>query len=194
MKRSEVNRAIRDASDCFSRNGWVLPPRPRWDVTDFGSDDFRARGLTLVNLAEEPEYCEKLMFAYPGQQTPAHTHRVKKEDIVCRCGVLELRLWSGQPPGDGPVTVRVDGEPRELPGGAVLRLEAGSRVTLEPGVFHAFWAAAEDTLIGEVSTANDDAADNVFAEPIRRFAAIDEDEPAVAPLVTDAPATRPTPR
>ena len=34
-------------------------------------------------------------------------------------------------------------------------------------------------LIGEVSTVNDDLTDNVFAEPIGRFATIDED---VAPL------------
>lgn len=187
MKRSEVNRAIRDATGCFVRNGWALPPRPRWDVTDFGGDDFAACRLTLVNLAEEAEYCEKLMFAYPNQVTPAHTHRLKKEDIICRSGRLDVRLWPSVPPTDQPVVVRVDGEPRELTGGAVLRLEAGSRVTLEPGVFHAFWAAAPETMIGEISTANDDTSDNLFAEPIRRFAAIEEDEPAIAPLVSDTP-------
>jgi ADP-heptose:LPS heptosyltransferase len=36
-----------------------------------------------------------------------------------------------------------------------------------------------DVFIGEVSTVNDDLTDNVFAEPIGRFATIDED---VAPL------------
>ena len=63
MKRSVINQAYRDALACFGRNHWALPPRPRWDITDFGLGDFDRHGLTLVNLASEPEYCEKLMFA-----------------------------------------------------------------------------------------------------------------------------------
>ena len=45
-----------------------------------------------------------------------------------------------------------------------------------------------DVLIGEVSTVNNDLTDNVFAEPIGRFADIDEDEPPVHLLVADYPA------
>ncbi|TWT42905.1 D-lyxose/D-mannose family sugar isomerase [Botrimarina hoheduenensis] len=189
MKRSQINQAVRDATVCFIRHGWTLPPNPRWDVTDFGRDDFRACGLVLVNLAEEPEYCEKLMFAYPHQITPAHTHRLKKEDIICRHGVLEVRLWPASPEkcsaSDPPSRVRVDGQETSIDAGSVLVLQAGSRVTLEPGVFHSFWAAAEDTIIGEVSTANDDLTDNLFAEPVSRFTQVEEDEPALVRLVSD---------
>ena len=58
MKRSEINALIREASDAFAEGGWILPPDPRWDLTDFGLGDVREHGLVLINLAEEPEYCE----------------------------------------------------------------------------------------------------------------------------------------
>ena len=97
MKRSAINRAWRDAAACFARHHWALPPEPRWDITDFGLGDFGRFGLTLVNLATEPEYCEKLMYARRGQTTPCHTHARKKEDIICRAGELALRLWPAKP-------------------------------------------------------------------------------------------------
>jgi D-lyxose ketol-isomerase len=60
-------------------------------------------------------------------------------------------------------------------------------VTLMPGNWHAFWGEGADVLIGEVSTVNNDLTDNIFAEPIGRFAEIDEDEPPLHLLVADYP-------
>ncbi len=40
-------------------------------------------------------------------------------------------------------------------------------------------------LIGEVSTVNDDETDNIFREPIGRFAQIEEDEAPTHLLVSD---------
>ncbi|RYZ33129.1 MAG: hypothetical protein EOP49_36390 [Sphingobacteriales bacterium] len=60
MKRSEINKAISTSKDFFEKNGWVLPPNPKWDITDFGLGDFDKIGLVLINFAEEVEYCEKL--------------------------------------------------------------------------------------------------------------------------------------
>lgn len=74
---------------------------------------------------------------------------------------------------------------RDLPAGGVLRLGPGESVTLLPGVWHAFWAEEADVLIGEVSTVNDDETDNIFAEPVSRFAEIDEDEAPWRLLVSD---------
>ena len=187
MKRSEINRAWRTASDWLERHHWHLPPVPRWDITDFGLGDFRSHGLVLVNLAEEPEYCEKLMFASRGQTTPAHTHLRKKEDIVCRVGRLRVRLWPGRPDRSDlapTVTVPVDGVPTPVSSGQGLVLEAGSRVTLAPGVWHEFLPESAACILGEVSTANDDAHDNVFLDPaVGRFPRIEEDEPALVRLV-----------
>lgn len=189
MKRSTVNRAIHEARECFVRHGWALPQHPRWDVTDFGLDDFGRFGLTLVNLASEPEYCEKLMYARCNQTTPCHTHRLKKEDIICRAGVLMVKLWAHQPDrgSDQPfdLKVKMDGEIRSVHAGECLTLAAGSRVTLPPGIWHEFYPGSDECIIGEVSTANDDHHDNVFANPaIGRFAEIIEDEPAKVRLIS----------
>jgi D-lyxose ketol-isomerase len=193
MKRSEINRALTDALRCFEAAHWVLPPRPRWDVTDFGLDKFAGIGLVLVNLAEQPEYCEKLMYSKRHQVLPMHTHRRKKEDIVCRSGRLAVELWKGHPESmcEGEVFSKGAGFPLrrnsdtvEVRSGEPFIIEAGERVTIEPGVYHAFWAESDEAIIGEVSTANDDAHDNFFVDPrIGRFPEIEEDAPPLARLL-----------
>ena len=189
MKRSEINAALRAAQACFARHHWHLPSRPRWDITDFGLGDFSRHGLTLVNLATEPEYCENLMFARRGQVTPCHIHARKKEDISCRVGELALRLWAarpGSPAANRPFPVPVDGEAREVSPGSELRLAAGSRVTLVPGIWHEFVPVSPECIIGEVSTANDDQRDNFFLDSgIGRFPGIEEDEPPTVRLLSE---------
>lgn len=190
MKRSEINSLVRAAAACFDAHGWALPPDPRWDVTDFGLGDCRSFGLVLVNLAEHAEYCEKLMYAQKGMTTPAHSHKRKKEDIISRWGRLRIQLWPGRPEESTgkPLTLLVNNAPRELEGGDFLILEAGHRVTLEPGVWHEFAPDSDECIIGEVSTANDDANDNFFANPdVGRFPEIHEDEPAIVHLLSDNP-------
>ena len=191
MKRSEINKAHGDALACFARHHWALPPAPRWDITDFGLGNFPRYGLALVNLAEEPEYSEKLMYARRGQETPAHTHARKKEDIICRAGRLNIRLWPSRPESDkvavsGNTEVRIDGELRRVPSGRPFVLEAGQRVTLVPGIWHEFAPLSEDCVIGEVSTVNDDLNDNLFIDlRIGRFTVIEEDEPAEVHLISE---------
>ena len=190
MKRSDINFLVRAAAACYATHGWALPPVPRWDVTDFGLGDWARYGLVLVNLAEEPEYCEKLMYARHGMTTPAHCHHRKKEDIICRWGTLAIRLWAGDPAGSlgRPFTVRVNGGAREVASGDVIELAAGSRVTLVPVVYHEFWAASAECIIGEVSTANDDRRDNIFVNPdVGRYPQVDEDEAADLALISDVP-------
>ena len=189
MKRSQINEIYLEAAACFARHGWALPPQPRWDITDFGLGNFEHFGLVLINLAEEPEYCEKLMYARARQTTPLHTHKRKKEDIICRHGSLVLELWSGHPEkterGAG-FSVRINGSLRTCCSGETLTLQAGERITLTPGIYHAFWACGADCIIGEVSTANDDANDNFFVNPdIGRFPEVEEDEPARIRLLSD---------
>jgi D-lyxose ketol-isomerase len=187
MKRSEINFLVRSASECFSQHSWALPPQPRWDVTDFGLGEWERFGLVLVNLAEEPEYCEKLMYAREGMTTPAHTHKKKKEDIICRAGRLAIRVWQGVPSeSQPPVLLPVNGVIQEVASGSVVELEPGSRVTLVPGVYHEFWSATPESIIGEVSTANDDLHDNFFVNPdVGRYPGIEEDEAPVVRLISE---------
>ena len=189
MRRSEINALVLAARRCFESHGWTLPPEPRWDATDFGLGDWRRHGLVLVNLTEEPEYCEKLMYAQAGMKTPKHCHRKKKEDIIARWGTLEVRIWPSlleMPLDEGDVAVKVNGKKLNLPSGSIVTLSAGERLTLSPGIYHEFVPLTGECIIGEVSTANDDLSDNIFADPeIGRFPEIDEDEPSHVRLVSD---------
>lgn len=182
MKRSEINSIIREAMAAFERHCWALPPNPVWDVTDFGLGDFQNIGLTLVNLAEQPEYCEKLMYVKKGQITPTHYHAQKKEDIICRWGILAVELSSD----DEVIRLQVNGEERDIEVGKPILLSAGERITMVKGIRHAFWADTEYAILGEVSTANDDVNDNFFDNTnVGRFSEIIEDEPALVKLVSD---------
>jgi D-lyxose ketol-isomerase len=188
MKRSEINGVIAAASSFFKQNGWVLPPNPKWDVTDFGLGSFFNSGLVLVNLAEEPEYCEKLMYALGNQVTPSHTHKKKKEDIICRTGVLIIQLWSQNPAKEktrDSFNIKINGNYRPVTSGDKITLLAGERVTIVPGIWHEFYAASEECIIGEVSTANDDVNDNFFSNrEIGRFSEIIEDEATIVQLLS----------
>lgn len=190
MKRSEINQVIRDSTSFFSKNGWTLPPEPRWDVTDFGLGDFKKSGLVLVNLAEEPEYCEKLMYGIKSQVTPAHCHKKKKEDIICRNGILSIQLWASEPGGpseaNATVKIKLNGKEKNLESGSVINIRSGERITIFPGVWHEFQPLSDECIIGEVSTANDDLNDNFFAnKEIGRFSEIEEDEAPVIKLLSD---------
>lgn len=182
MKQSEVNLLCREAAECFRRLGWPLPPEPQWAATDFGLGDFRAAGLVEVLLANEAEYCEKIMYARKDMATPAHTHNVKKEDIICRSGQLRVTVWNENPRTHSPagtVTVRINGHEQAVKAGEPFFLQPGERITLLPRIWHEFAPSAADTMIGEVSTWCDEATDNVFADP--RVDIFHEIEPDEAP-------------
>ena len=53
-----------------------------------------------------------------------------------------------------------------------------------PGQMHRFYGRGT-VVVGEVSETNDDRGDNVFLEPLGRFAAIVEDAPARFALWSD---------
>jgi D-lyxose ketol-isomerase len=188
MKRSQINKAFHEASDCFAENGWALPPNAQWDVTDFGLGAFDKQGLVLINLASEVEYCEKLMYAKKGQTTPLHYHKKKKEDIICRSGALVIRLWESTPTEQSSkrIDVKINGAFQSVNEGEEVALQAGERVTLEPLIWHTFYPASAECIIGEVSTANDDVGDNFFADTeIGRYPDIEEDATPAVRLLSE---------
>ena len=188
MKRSAINDLIRSARACFHSHGWALPPKPRWDVTDFGLGNWKKFGLVLVNLAEEKEYCEKIMYAHKGMKTPAHCHKKKKEDIICRWGKLAVQVWAGVPARSKGKHLKlpINHQPVSVKSGDIIEFSAGSRVTLVPGVYHEFYPISNECIIGEVSTANDDLHDNFFVnKDVGRYPGIEEDEPAIVRLVSE---------
>ena len=170
-----------------------------WDVTDFGRGDFRKEGLFLFTIRNgitgsslyPKPYAEKIMISRSNQKTLMHCHELKREDIINRGGgvlVFELynRVGATKQLADTPVSLVRDGERIEVAPGALLKLGPGESITLEPNVFHAFYAEeGSDVMIGEVSSVNDDLTDNVFYEPQLRFPEIEEDEAPYRLLVSD---------
>jgi D-lyxose ketol-isomerase len=170
-----------------------------WDVTDFGRGRFGRYGLTLCTLRngtlEERDagsgqtYAEKLMAVRRGQETPFHLHARKTEDIINRAGpgvlVLEAHPADGDRLGTGRVRALVDGVERTVDAGEQVRLEPGQSFQVPAGVFHRFWAEEGPVLAGEVSSVNDDVADNRFLEVSERYPGIEEDVVARRLLVSE---------
>lgn len=178
----------------------IVEARMGWDITDYGQGDFDAMGLFLFTLRNGDLadltsgrgmcYAEKLLISRKDQISPMHTHVIKAEDIINRGGAtLAIELFGsdsdGKFDGDAGGLVRCDGIERRFAPGEVLQLAPGESVTLMPGDWHAFWGEGGDVLIGEVSTVNDDETDNVFRDPIGRFADIEEDAAPTHLLVSD---------
>ncbi len=171
-----------------------------WDITDYGQGRWDEMGLFLFTVRNGTLaalgagrgmlYAEKIMISRRDQLSPMHRHDLKAEDIVNRGGGdLVIELFASDAGGgidrSADVTVPCDGVDRTVRAGGHLRLRPGESVTLLPGVWHAFWGEGADVLIGEVSTVNDDAGDNVFEQPIGRFADVEEDAVATRLLVSD---------
>lgn len=178
----------------------VIKARNGWDITDYGAGDFDRMGLFLFTLRNGRLadlqrgggmcYAEKLLISRKDQLSPMHTHVIKAEDIINRGGAtLVIELFGSDSDGnfaeDVGGTVWCDGLKRDFAPGEKLKLAPGESVTLMPGDWHAFWGEGGDVLIGEVSTVNDDETDNIFREPIGRFANVEEDVAPTHLLVSD---------
>lgn len=160
MKRSEINRAIREMQQMIDKVGFSLPPfcsfTPTdwqnksheydeirdnllgWDVTDYGKEDFEKVGFSLITLRNgnlknkkyTKTYAEKLLYIKEDQYAPMHFHWNKMEDIINR--------------GGGNVLIRVynstKGEDLDKVNpvkvhcdGREMEVPAGTQVKLTPG-------------------------------------------------------------
>ena len=179
----------------------ILKTMMGWDVTDFNRDDFERLGAVLFTVRNGSvhedigvPYAEKYIFLKDGkeQEIPLHYHNLKTEDIINRAGgvfccQLALCGEDGKPDFTKPVRVLRDGEYYEAAPGEIIEITTGNSITLEPGVFHRFFAktGCGYLIIGVVSKVNDDNTDNVFAEPKDRFSSVVEDEPPYRLLVNE---------
>ena len=221
MKRSEINSLIVEARSYFLKMNFKLPPvaywSPEqilnggpevreiidvgigWDLTDFGSGDFRKTGLLLFTLRNgsladsnySKTYAEKIMIVQEGQLTPTHYHWKKTEDIINRGGgnlIIKVNnATSDDKLNNSLVAFSLDGVRYIRPAGTEIKLAPGDSITLTPGIYHSFWGEAGNgtVLVGEVSSVNDDRSDNCCLDPQLRFPEIDEDALPIHLLVSD---------
>jgi D-lyxose ketol-isomerase len=219
MKRSEVNSIITEMKLFLENHQFMLPEwaewsfdrwkgtyemcseiidnKLGWDITDFGSSDFKKQGLALFTIRngnwdkKDKMYCEKIMVADEEQETPMHFHWGKTEDIINRGGgnlVIELYMATDADKlSKQMVTVSIDGVLTIVKAGELIILKPGQSICLKPRVYYRFFGQKGNgrVLIGEVSMVNDDANDNCFYEKIGRFPEIVEDVKPVHLLVND---------
>lgn len=157
MKRSEINRILKNAKAFMAEKQFMLPPWAYWgmddwkqvkestqkirenmlgwDITDFGSGDFYRRGLFLFTLrngklnVDKKPYAEKIMIVEENQETPMHYHWSKMEDIINRGGGnLSIELYNSTPDN------QFDTTPINFTKDGVKgTVEAGGKVVLAPG-------------------------------------------------------------
>ncbi|HBL77079.1 MAG: D-lyxose/D-mannose family sugar isomerase [Bacteroidetes bacterium GWF2_42_66] len=157
MKRSEINRILKNAKAFMAEKQFMLPPWAYWgmddwkqvkestqkirenmlgwDITDFGSGDFYRRGLFLFTLrngklnVDKKPYAEKIMIVEENQETPMHYHWSKMEDIINRGGGnLAIELYNSTPDN------QFDTTPINFTKDGVKgTVEAGGKVVLAPG-------------------------------------------------------------
>jgi len=172
-----------------------------WDVTDYGMGDYDKLGITLLTIRNgnvhddryAKPYCEKIVRVQEGQMSPMHFHYQKMEDIINRGGGnLMIQFYKSTEDykmSEEDVTINADGRQYTAPAGTVVRLTPGESVSFYPYTFHEITIepGTGATLLGEVSTSNDDKADNYFLEAFGRFPTIEEDEPPYRLLCTEYP-------
>jgi len=164
MKRSEINRALKDMERLVEENGFNLPPfcnwTPEewnekgteydeirdnmlgWDITDYGLGDFDKVGFALITLRNGNQnnpkykkvYAEKLLMLKEGQHSPMHFHWIKSEDIINR--------------GGGTLLIHVYNDDEGALGkddvkvnmdGRTFTASAGTAVMLKPGESITLW-------------------------------------------------------
>ena len=222
MKRSEVNEIMKEAVAFAEKFHFKLPPFALWgkedwlkagkeydeirdcmlgwDITDFGSGDFKKVGLLMFTIRNgcynsskyDKVYAEKLLISRDAQVTPYHFHWKKMEDIINRGGGnLMVSLYNQDEEGKldkvNDVKISMDGRNYMAPAGTVVKLTPGESITLPPGQYHSFWGEKGygTVLIGEVSKVNNDNLDNNFLEIAGRFPEIEEDVEPLYLLYTD---------
>ena len=195
MKRSQINRALREMEQMAARCRFPLPDfcgftpdewqrkghaynevrdnQLGWDITDYGLGRFDELGFSLITLRngnrKQPE-------RYP--KTYAEKLLYLKEGQYAPMHFHWVKMEDIINRGGGTV-----------PAGTQIRLMPGQSITIHPGLYHDF--SVEESggavLLGEVSQCNDDEHDNRFNPPVGRFPAIEEDEPPYRLLCNEYP-------
>ena len=201
MKRSEINKALREMEQMINSYRFSLPKfcsfTPEewktkghewdevrdnmlgWDITDFGMGKFDEVGFSLITIRN-------------GNQLNAEKYPKPYAEklLYLNDGQYALNHFQDETIDyDSDVTIHVDGEVRVVPAGTQVKLEPGMSLTITQRLYHDFNVepGTGAVLIGEVSQCNDDNTDNHFDPPAGRFPTIEEDEPPYRYLCNEYP-------
>ena len=159
MKRSEINKIIKEFEAMLQEYKFALPPflsfTPEewatkgheydeirdnalgWDVTDYGEGNYDKLGLALITIrngnVQNPKYtktyAEKIMMVREGQISPNHFHWNKMEDIINRGGGNVVFRLWNATKDEGLADTDVE----ICRDGRRYMVPAGSEIVLKPG-------------------------------------------------------------
>ena len=165
MKRSEINKALKELETMCAQYRFALPPfchfTPEewqskgheydevrecmlgWDITDCGLENFDKVGFALITIRNGNQnnpkykkvYAEKLIMLKDGQTFPTHFHWVKSEDIINRGGGT-LLIQVYNDDGEGGLA---DTDVLVNSDGRSYYVPAGTQVELKPGESLTLW-------------------------------------------------------
>lgn len=159
MKRSEINKVIKDMEALIREHRFEIPPFAKWsaeewknkgheydeirdnklgwDITDFGLGKFGEVGFSLLTIRNgnlkmekyKKTYAEKLLMLYEGQTAAMHFHWSKMEDIINRGG-NDVYITVYNGAKDGSI---LDTDVSVSMDGKLSTVAAGTKVKLSPG-------------------------------------------------------------
>ncbi len=159
MKRSEINKGIKDMEQLIMEHKFEIPPFTKWtagewsdkgheydeirdnklgwDITDFGLGKFSQTGFSLLTIRNgnlnmdqyKKTYAEKLLMLYEGQTAAMHFHWNKMEDIINRGG-NDVYITVYNGSEDGRI---LDTDVTVRMDGKLSIVSAGTKVKLSPG-------------------------------------------------------------
>lgn len=159
MKRSEINRILKENIAFIKEMGFSLPPFAYftpdewidkgheydeirenmlgWDITDYGHGDYKNIGLFLFtirngnikNVSCKKTYAEKLLISDEDQYSPMHFHWNKMEDIINRGGGNLMIQLYNSTPDEK----LADTDVTVSVDGRVMTVAAGTVIRLIPG-------------------------------------------------------------
>lgn len=165
MKRSKINRCIKDMEALLEKHKMELPPFCKWtpeewesknheydeirdnglgwDITDCGLENFDKVGFALITLRNgnqnnpkyKKAYAEKLIMLKDGQTFPMHFHWNKSEDIINRGGGT-LIIYIYNDDGNGGLSKE---DVVVNSDGRSYSVPAGTGVVLKPGESITLW-------------------------------------------------------
>lgn len=159
MKRSKINKIIKDMEQLIKEHKFEIPPFAKWtadewknkgheydeirdnklgwDITDFGLGRFDEVGFSLLTIRNgnlkmnqyKKPYAEKLLMLYEGQTAAMHFHWSKMEDIINRGG-NDVYITVYNGAEDGSI---LDTDVKVSMDGKLSIVAAGTKVKLSPG-------------------------------------------------------------
>ena len=167
MKRSEINKCIKEFEGLLKEHRFELPP-----FLSFTPEEWQEKGHEYDEIRDN----------------------ALGWDIINRGGGnLVFKLWNAtsdeKVDREKDVKIFSDGREYTVPAGSEIVLKPGQSMTLYPYYYHEFTIQPGTgyAIIGEVSMCNDDNTDNCFEEVQGRFPTIEEDEAPYRLLCNEYP-------